>query len=90
MFYCQGLALTFTTLWANAADNKLIIVSLFSRKIGFDFSCKLSPKETICMKCQTHFLGKIRKNIKFMSYLEYVCVFFLLTLCGQFQQTTNR
>ena len=27
----------------------------FSQKIGFDISCKLSPKETICMKCQIVF-----------------------------------
>ena len=32
-------------------------------KIGFDISYKLSPVETICMKCQILFSGKIRKNI---------------------------
>ena len=32
-----------------------------SKKIGFDISCKLSLDETICMKCQSCFLGKIRK-----------------------------
>ena len=35
----------------------------FSQKTGFHISCKLSPKETLCMKCQTCFLGKMRKNI---------------------------
>ena len=36
--------LTFTTLWANSADDKLtIFFYFFSRKIGFDISCKLSP-----------------------------------------------
>ena len=24
---------------------------IFSQEIGFDILCKLSPKETICMKC---------------------------------------
>ena len=33
----------FTTLYANSADNKLIIFFLFSLKIGFDNSYKLSP-----------------------------------------------
>ena len=35
--------------------------SYFSKKIGPDTSCKLSPREIICMKCQILFLGKIRK-----------------------------
>ena len=39
--------LTFTTPWANSADDKLMIFFLFSpTKIGFDISCKLSSKET--------------------------------------------
>ena len=32
--------------------------SYFTQKTGFDISCKLSPKETICMKCQILFSGK--------------------------------
>ena len=48
--------LTLSTLWANSADNKLVIFFLiFYWKIGFDISCKLSPKEAICMKCQIPF-----------------------------------
>ena len=35
----------------------------FSQKMGFDFSCKLSPQETICIKCQSLFSGKNKKNI---------------------------
>ena len=35
--------------------------SYFSKKTGFDISCKLSLLETICMKCLTLFSGKIRK-----------------------------
>ena len=34
--------LTFTTLWANSADDKLIIFFSFFQKIGFGISCKLS------------------------------------------------
>ena len=30
---------------------------------GFDISCKLSPLETICLKCQILFSGKNKKNI---------------------------
>ena len=33
--YAEGL--TFTTLWANSADDKLIIVSYFFEKTAFDF-----------------------------------------------------
>ena len=37
-------------------------IFIFLRKIGFDISCKLSPKETICMNCQSVFSEKkIRK-----------------------------
>ena len=32
--------------------------SHLSQKIGFDISCKLSPEETVCMKCQNLFNGK--------------------------------
>ena len=41
---------TVTTLWANSADDTLMILFLFSQEIGFDISCKCSPMETICMK----------------------------------------
>ena len=36
-------------------------LSYFSQKTGFDIPCKLPPFEKVCMKCQTCFLGKIRK-----------------------------
>ena len=39
-----------------------LFMQLAWTKIGFDFSHKLSPLETICMKCQSWFLGKIRKK----------------------------
>ena len=48
-----------TTLWANSVDDKLVMFFLFFQKTGFDISCKLSPLETICMKCQILFSGNI-------------------------------
>ena len=46
--------------------------SYFSQKTGFDISCKLSPKETICMKCQTLFSGENKKNISKCRLLKFV------------------
>ena len=36
--------------------------SYFLQKISFDISCKLSPQETICMKCQNLFSVKKKKK----------------------------
>ena len=52
-----------STLWAYSADDKLIKFFLFFQKTGFGISCKLSPLETICMKCQILFSWKNKKNI---------------------------
>ena len=41
----------------------LNIFSYFSLKIGFDISCKLSPRETICLKDQSLFSGENKKNV---------------------------
>ena len=38
--------LTIATLWANLADDKLIVIFYLSQKPGFDISCKLDLKET--------------------------------------------
>ena len=35
-----------------------LTMSYFSQKTGFDISCKLSPFESICTKCQELFSGK--------------------------------
>ena len=46
-----------------SADNILKLFSdFFFQKIGFDISCKLSPKETICMNCQSLFSEKKKKK----------------------------
>ena len=47
-----------------------IFFSYFFQKTGFDISCKLSPEETICMKCQILFTGKNKKNIINLSSAE--------------------
>ena len=39
-------------------------------KTGFNISCKLSPMETICMKCQILFCRKNKKNYFNMSSTE--------------------
>ena len=49
------LLLTFTTLRANLTDD---IFFYFNQTTGSDISCKLSPLETICMKCQNLFAGE--------------------------------
>ena len=53
-----------------SAENILKYISYFSQKTGFDISCKLSPLETICMKCQMLFSGKNKKNIFSLSSAE--------------------
>ena len=70
-------SLTLSTLWANSADNKLIsetkyffLFLFFLQKTGFDTSCKLSPKETICIKCQSLYFRKNKKNIFSLSSAE--------------------
>ena len=45
-----------------SADVILKYFSYFFQKIGLDISCKLSPKETTCMKCQSPFSGKNKKK----------------------------
>ena len=49
-----------------SADNILDISLIFCQKIGFDISCKLSPWETICIKCQNLFSGN-KKYFKMLS-----------------------
>ena len=51
------------------------------KKKRFDISCKMSPYETICMKCQFIFRGKIRK-----LFQNVVCWFFpsVLSVKGNF------
>ena len=58
----------FTIVLANSADDKL---EIFFQKTGFVISCKLSPEETVCMKCQNLFSGKNKnKNISVCRLLK--------------------
>ena len=58
-------------LWVKfSADDILKYFSYFSQKTGYDISSKLSPKETICLKCQILFSGKNKKNIINLSSAE--------------------
>ena len=56
--------------------------SYFSQKTGFEISCKLSPVETICMKCQTLFSGKSKKNISKFCLLEILLRVLSINLLG--------
>ena len=48
------------------------LLTYFSKKIRFDISCKLSPQETICIKCQMLFSGKNYKNISKCHLLKFL------------------
>ena len=45
-------------------------MQIISEETGFDIPCKLSPVETICMKCQILFPGKDKKNVINLSSAE--------------------
>ena len=66
-----NVLLTFTTLWANSADDKLII-SLFRQenRIWHSMQIVSNGMETICMKCQNLFSGKNKKTYFNMSSAE--------------------
>ena len=44
-------------------------IGYFSQKLGFEGSCRLSPSETICMKCQCLFPVKNKKENKKKCHL---------------------
>ena len=58
-----------------SADNILKYFYFSKKKTGLDISCKLSPKETICMKCQNLFSEKKKKNI--YIFQNVICYYFL-------------
>ena len=55
--------------------------SYFSLKISFDISCKLSPKETICIKWQTLFLEKNKNKCNKLSYADFVHIVVKVNIC---------
>ena len=49
--------------WVKCSSASILkYFSIFPQKTGFDISCKLSPWETICMKCQSLFSCQIKNN----------------------------
>ena len=61
-------------LWVRiSADDILKYFSYFFQQNVFYFSCKLSPQETIFMKCQRLFSGENQKNIISLLSAEFVC-----------------
>ena len=66
------VTLTLTTLWADSADNKLLTFFLFFLEKRANISCKLSPQETICMKCQILLSRNIGKNISKCPQLKFL------------------
>ena len=58
----------FNTCWIKCSADDILI---FSLEIGFDTSFRLSPKETICMKCQILFARKNNKNSICLSSAEF-------------------
>ena len=65
--------LTFTTLWANSADNKLMVFffSYFSQTMGSEISCKLSPLKTIWIKMSNLFFGEKKKKFQYVVYWKF-------------------
>ena len=61
---CVDTHLTLSTLGKVFSRRYFEIFFLFFPEKGFDISCKVSSKETICMKCQILFSGKNKKNKK--------------------------
>ena len=67
-----------------SADNILKYLSYFSEKTGFDISCKLSPLETICMKCQNpifFFLFSFFFSLFFWKSWKKIMNLFCLFVC---------
>ena len=58
------MILTFSMLQATEADVKVGYFSLLFLETELDISFKLSPQETIWMKCQTLFSSEYNKNIR--------------------------
>ena len=54
-----------------SADDILKYFSyFFPQKIGFDISCKLSPKQKICKKSLSLFSGENKNNMINLSFAE--------------------
>ena len=73
-------SLTFATVWANSADNKLMIFFLIFPEnciwhfMQIDISCKLTQVETVCIKCQIFFF--LRRKKKKEKYFNVIWNFY--------------
>ena len=64
--------LTLSMLGKMSADDiGLFFFFFFFPNTGFGISCRLSPKETICMTCQSLFCAKNRKISSFCRLLNF-------------------
>ena len=66
------IKLTFITLWADSADDKLISLLVFPRKKGLDISCKLSYGNNLHEMSKPIFSGKEGKifhNVNCWNFL---------------------
>ena len=78
-----------------SADDILKYFFYFPQKTGFDISSKLSPMETICLKCLILFSGKNKKMITNLSCAESAqgvikfkdVLFFFFKFCLKFSAT---
>ena len=50
---------------------QIVSISYFSKKNRSYILCKLSPMQTICMKCQSLIYGKNKKNMINLLSAEY-------------------
>ena len=73
------------TVKLNSFGDILVIFSYFPKKTWFDFSCKLSLLETVCIKiCHILFSGENKKNIS----VCYLLKIFITKTC-LFKYTEN-
>ena len=63
--FVLNYSINLTTHWAIPADDKLMkVYYVFPQKIGFEISCKFSPKKIICTKSQSQSFGGSKNNIR--------------------------
>ena len=67
---CKASRITLSTLGKTSADGILKYISYFTKKTGFDISCKLSSLKAICMKCKIRFSGGKEKKSYNLSSAE--------------------
>ena len=64
--------------------------SYFCQEIGIGISWKLSPLETICMKCQILFPGKNKKNILKCHLMKILPRVLSVNLCSLWKNSAEK